>query len=83
MTKQFFEDDLDDKIRRMLLDRAELEKINSVLGDKIFGEMTNVIRKEEAIKDKASEERLGQLEEYQEDRKAARDKSFKENKNKD
>jgi hypothetical protein len=67
----------------MLLDRAELEKINSVLGDKIFGEMTNVIRKEEAIKDKASEERLGQLEEYQEDRKAARDKSFKENKNKD
>ena len=44
--------------------------------------MTDVTREEEAIKDKASEERLGQLEEYQEDRKAARNKNLKENKNK-
>ena len=67
---------------RMFPDRAEFEKINSALGDKIFGEMTDVTRKEEALKDKASEERLGQLEEYQEDRKAARNKNLKENKNK-
>ena len=38
--------------------------------------------KSKAEKDKASEERLGQLEEYQEDRKAAREKNFKENKKK-
>ena len=82
MTKELSEEDLDEKIRRMFPDRNEFEKINSALGDKIFGEMTDVTRKEEALKDKASEERLGQLEEYQEDRKAARNKNLKENKNK-
>ena len=82
MTKELSEEDLDEKIRRMFPDRNEFEKINSALGDKIFGEMTDVTRKEKAEKDKASEERLGQLEEYQEDRKAARNKNLKENKNK-
>jgi len=82
MTKELSEEDLDEKIRRMFPDRNEFEKINSALGYKIFGEMTDVTRKEKAEKDKASVERLGQLEEYQEDRKAAREKSFKENKKK-
>lgn len=77
MTKELSEDDLDDKIRRMFPDRAEFEDINIKLADKIFGQLTEDEKIKEAIKDEEGEARLDQLEQYQDERTAARDKMKK------
>ena len=77
LTKELTEEDLDDKIRRMFPDRAEFEQTNSLLADKIFGEMTDVTRKEEEEKAAKSLKGFSELEQYQEDRKRIREKNVR------
>jgi phage terminase small subunit len=77
LTKEISEDELDEKIRRMFPDRDEFLHSNNQLADKIFGKQTTADIEREFKENKEGEERLGQLEKYQEDRAKTRNKYIK------
>ena len=77
MTKEISEDGLDEKLRSMFPDRKMFTEVNMKLADKIFGVETEEDKKNEAKKEKESKEKLAELDQYQEDRKKARDKNYR------
>jgi len=77
MTKEITEGDLDEKLKRMFPDREMFAKVNMQIADKIFGVQTEDDKKKEIKEAKESKEKLAELDQYQEDRKKARDKNYR------
>jgi len=77
MTKEITEGDMDEKLKRMFPDREMFANVNRQIADKIFGVQTEEDKKNEVKKEKESKEKLAELDQYQEDRKKARDKNYR------
>jgi hypothetical protein len=77
MTKEITEGDMDEKLKRMFPDREMFAQVNMQIADKIFGKQTEEDKKNEVKKEKESKEKLAELDQYQEDRKKARDKNYR------
>ena len=58
-------------------DREMFKKVNMQIADKIFGVQTEEDKKKEIKEEKESKEKLAELDQYQEDRKKARDKNYR------